>query len=66
MAAQPGIAEACDPGAVTSLFNGLGDGNDKRLGQAAWTLLYFALWHRRHILGAEPQGGVFDTLAQSA
>jgi len=66
MAAQPGIIEACDPGAVANLFNGLGEGSDKRLGQAAWTLLYFALWHRRHILGAEPLGEVFGTLSQPA
>jgi asparagine synthase (glutamine-hydrolysing) len=30
---------------------------------AAWVLLFFALWHRRNILGLEPQGDVFETLA---
>jgi len=35
----------------------------KKQGQAAWNLLFFALWHRAHILGLPPAGDVFDTLA---
>jgi asparagine synthase (glutamine-hydrolysing) len=62
VAAQPGIAEVCKPNAVAALFAR----NDKRAGFAAWTLLFYALWHRRHILGAAPAGDVFDTLAAEA
>ena len=29
---------------------------------AAWTLLFYALWHRRHIEGLAPAGDVFQTL----
>jgi asparagine synthase (glutamine-hydrolysing) len=27
-------------------------------------LLFYALWHRRHIQGAAPAGDVFETLSQ--
>jgi len=60
--AQPGIEEACNPDAVSRLFAGL-DGNDKKAGQAAWLVLYYALWHNHHIVGRQPRGGVFDSLA---
>jgi asparagine synthase (glutamine-hydrolysing) len=62
VAAQPGVAEACKPEAVAALFARGG----KRAGFAAWTLLFYALWHRRHILGAAPAGDVFDTLTAEA
>ena len=32
-------------------------------GFAAWKLLFYALWHRRHMLGLPPAGDVFETLA---
>ena len=36
-------------------------------GFAAWTLLFYALWHRAHIAGpAAPGGDVFETLASEA
>jgi asparagine synthase (glutamine-hydrolysing) len=53
------VREACRPGAVEDLFAGSG----KRQGRAAWNLLFFALWHRVHILGLAPEGDVFETLA---
>jgi asparagine synthase (glutamine-hydrolysing) len=59
VARQPAIAECCHGQAVEALFAEGG----KRAGQAAWTLLFYALWHRRHILGAAPEGDVFETLA---
>jgi asparagine synthase (glutamine-hydrolysing) len=31
---------------------------------AAWTLLFYALWHRRHVRGMLPAGDVFETLSQ--
>ena len=60
VAAQEGVAALCDKGAVTALFAGAAR---KRKGQAAWTLLFYALWHRAHILGLPPQGGIFETLS---
>ena len=60
VANQPGVAEACRPGTVEDLFRATG----KRAGHAQWTLLFYALWHRRHILGQEPAGDVFETLAE--
>ena len=61
VAAQPGVAEACQPGTVESLFASVG--TDDRAVRAAWTLLFYALWHRRHILLKPPEGDVFETLA---
>ena len=59
VAAQPGIEAIARPGRVAALYQKGG----KRQGFAAWTLLFYALWHRRHMLGAAPQGDVFETLA---
>ncbi|MDP6353172.1 MAG: asparagine synthase (glutamine-hydrolyzing) [Alphaproteobacteria bacterium] len=61
VAAQPGIDEICRPGAVAELFTA----RDKRSGFAAWVLLFYALWHRRHMLGLTPDGDTFETLAAS-
>jgi asparagine synthase (glutamine-hydrolysing) len=60
VADQPGVSEVCRPGTIESLFSATG----KRAGQAQWTLLFYALWHRRHILGRDPGGDVFETLAE--
>ena len=65
VAREPGVAEACRDGAVERLFADVGSRGGKQEGQAAWNLLFFALWHRRHILGRKPEGDVFTTLAMS-
>jgi|TARA_Y100000294_G_scaffold152322_1_gene150554 asparagine synthase (glutamine-hydrolysing) len=62
VASRPGIEEICLPNAVEDLFAAAGSGSGRRTGQAAWGLLFYALWHRRHIEGLEAQGGVFDVL----
>ncbi|MBC7801048.1 MAG: asparagine synthetase B, partial [Gemmatimonadaceae bacterium] len=62
VASQPGVAEIADPGRVTALFRAAGG---RREGFAAWTLLFYALWHRTHILGLPPAGDVFESLAAS-
>ncbi len=59
VAAQPGVVEIADPERVVALFRGIRRWRD---GFAAWKLLFYALWHRRHILGLPPVGDVFDTL----
>jgi asparagine synthase (glutamine-hydrolysing) len=60
VAAQPGVAEIAEPGRVAALFR---HAAGRREGFAAWTLLFYALWHRRHVLGLGPVGDVFQTLA---
>jgi asparagine synthase (glutamine-hydrolysing) len=59
VAAQPSIAEVAEPAAVTKLFRD----PRKHAGFAAWTLLFYALWHRRHIQGKPADGDVFECLA---
>lgn len=61
VARQPGVAELCEPRTVEKLFATSG----KHEGFAAWTLLFYALWHRRHVLGLAPEGDVFDCLETS-
>jgi asparagine synthase (glutamine-hydrolysing) len=61
VAAQPGVAEIADPAKVISLFTHI---NRLRDGLAAWKLLFYALWHRRHILCLPPAGDAFETLSQ--
>ncbi len=60
VAQQPGVAELAEPGRVVALFRNAGG---RREGFAAWSLLFYALWHRTHILGLPPAGDVFDTLS---
>ncbi|MGE5547787.1 MAG: asparagine synthase (glutamine-hydrolyzing) [Solirubrobacterales bacterium] len=60
VARQPGIAEIARPDAVEKLFASVG----KKTGFAAWTLLFYALWHQRHILGKRPAGDAFAMLEQ--
>ena len=61
VAAQAGVAEICRPDAVASLFRNAG----KREMQAAWTLLFYAVWHQHHILGGLPKGGVLEVLGEA-
>ncbi len=60
VAAQPGVEEIADPIRVQALFRAAAGRHE---GFAAWMLLFYALWHRTHILGQPPQGDVFETLA---
>ncbi|MBL8703815.1 MAG: asparagine synthase (glutamine-hydrolyzing), partial [Rhodospirillales bacterium] len=58
VARQPAIEEIAIPGAVRAMFaNPVG-----RRGFGCWSLLFYALWYRRHIEGKRPEGGVFDVL----
>jgi asparagine synthase (glutamine-hydrolysing) len=59
VAASPAIEELAARDAVTRLFASA----DKHAGFAAWTLLFYALWHRRHIQGRSAEGDVFECLA---
>jgi asparagine synthase (glutamine-hydrolysing) len=60
VAAQPGVAEVARPDKVVALFRAAAG---KREGFAAWHLLFYALWHRRHIEGRPAEGDVLDYLA---
>jgi asparagine synthase (glutamine-hydrolysing) len=46
VARSPAVREICRPDAVERLFAAT---THKRAGRAAWNLLFYALWHRRHI-----------------
>ncbi len=63
VARQPGVAALCKSDRVRALFAGLGTHPAKRDGQAAWLLLFFALWHQHHILGFPADGSVEDVLS---
>jgi asparagine synthase (glutamine-hydrolysing) len=58
VARSPAVAEICLPTAVEQAF---ATADQKRAGYAAWTLLFYALWHRRHIEG---ETSVPDALAR--
>jgi asparagine synthase (glutamine-hydrolysing) len=49
VAASEGVRELCEPDAVRRVF--VAAAGQKRAGRAAWGLLFYALWHRRHIEG---------------
>ena len=56
VARQKSIEDIALPGAVRALFaNAVG-----RRGFACWVLLFYALWHRLHIEGRRPEGGIFE------
>jgi asparagine synthase (glutamine-hydrolysing) len=59
VAAQESLREICRPDAVTALFR---DGNRRHAGFATWALLFYALWHRRHILRQPTAPDVFAAL----
>src|SRR5215467_4098280 len=61
VAVQPGIAEAFTRADVQRVF-----ANPEECPQAAWSLLFYALWHSRHVLGVPPDGNVDDMLAAAA
>jgi asparagine synthase (glutamine-hydrolysing) len=60
VAAQPGVAEIAAPDRVISLFR---HADGRHEGFAAWTLLFYALWHRAHVEGLAMDGDVFSVLA---
>lgn len=61
VAQQDCIQEIARPERVRALFQAAGG---RKTSHAAWTLLFYALWHRTHIRGLAPTGDVFETLSQ--
>lgn len=63
MARQVAIKEIAKTDAVRNLYADPRLATDQRLAQAGWGLLFYALWHRRHIQGLKPDGGgILDCL----
>jgi len=58
VAADPAIAAICSPDLVKRAFCS----QEKHHLDAAWRLLFYALWHRRHIRGLIPDGDLFHCL----
>ncbi len=58
VAREPGVGELCRPDVVRQVFTSA----DKAHRLLAWRLLFFALWHRRHIRGLTPVGGTIACL----
>ncbi len=61
VAAQEGIREVAEPARVEALFRHCS--GRRNTGFLAWILLFYALWHRAHVLGLKPEGDVFEALA---
>lgn len=59
VAASPGVVAIARPERVLALFR---PPFAKHGGLAAWTLLFWALWHARHVEGRPLEGSVFDAL----
>jgi len=62
VAKQPGVVAACNPVAVEALYTS----SRKHERAAAWVLLFYAVWHQRHIVGREVGGDTFEFLSGSA
>jgi asparagine synthase (glutamine-hydrolysing) len=61
VAQQEGVAEIAEPSRVVALFRSAKEGPEA---MAAWRLLFYALWHRRHMLGRSASGDVFSVLSE--
>ena len=59
VAAQPGVVECFRPEMVRALF---ASGAEKHAA-AAWSILFYALWHQHHVLGKQAEGDAFALLA---
>ncbi|OUJ01972.1 asparagine synthase (glutamine-hydrolyzing) [Acetobacter cibinongensis] len=60
VAQQDYIQAIAKPDRVRALFEAA---ESRKNGPAAWTLLFYAVWHRTHIRGLPPAGSIFDTLS---
>ena len=60
VAVQPGVAEIAAPDRVCALFRAA---SDRHKAFAAWSLLFYALWHRAHVEAQTMDGDVFEVLA---
>ncbi|HEY1432400.1 MAG TPA: asparagine synthase (glutamine-hydrolyzing) [Stellaceae bacterium] len=63
VARSEAVQEICSPDAVERLFSAT---SNKRAARAAWNLLFYALWHRRHIERAILPPDTMAALAQES
>ena len=61
VAAQPAVAELAGRDVVEALFR-----SAERQAQPAWSLLFYALWHSRHVLGVADEGDIGEVLRAAA
>jgi asparagine synthase (glutamine-hydrolysing) len=61
VAGQPGLAEFLPGDAVRAAIR-----DAAARPQAAWTLVFYALWHSRHVLETPADGSIEDVLAEAA
>ena len=61
LAAQPGVAAVLRPEEVAVRL-----AQAERASQPAWSLLFYGLWHSRHVLGLDPEGDVESVLRSAA
>ncbi len=61
LAAQPGLAEMLAPAEIATRLAQAGQAP-----QPAWSLLFYGLWHSRHILGIDAAGDVESVLRAAA
>jgi len=61
VSSQPGIAEIATKDEVRRVF-----WDPKKNPQAAWSLLFYALWHSHHIMGIAGDGNVSEILSEAA
>ena len=65
VAAQLGVTLIANPGSVEALFNSVANNGSDKQSKAAWTLLYYALWHQFHMMGRRPEMDVFASLGEA-
>ena len=61
VACQPGVAETFSAGFVRAVL-----ADAAANAQAAWSLVFYALWHSHHVLGVAPDGTIDEVLSQAA
>jgi asparagine synthase (glutamine-hydrolysing) len=61
LATSPLVAEYCRPEAVRELF-AEGIAKSRKHGEAAWSILFFALWHKIHVERRAPGDDLVDLL----
>ncbi len=61
VARQPGLAEVIDPVVARGIL-----AEAAARPQAAWSLVFYALWHSVHVLGVDGRGGTEGVLAEAA
>jgi asparagine synthase (glutamine-hydrolysing) len=60
VASQPGVAEFLPADAVRAVIADAANNS-----QAAWSLVFYALWHSHHVLGLAAEGAIDEVLAAS-